>query len=169
MQEGIASFAPVWFIGGQIFAGASDAIWMRIPNALILFLLLGYLISVAQTPQELAGPAGSAALAVGLSILAGGLFLFARGWMGGGDVKLLAVNGLWLGPAATPAMLLLTALAGGLLTLVMLACRTLGPSRLEAPRTRAMHDPKAPVPYGIAIATAAIAVVLLQPRALLAG
>lgn len=161
------TLAPVWFIAGQGLAAASDMLRMRIPNGLILYLLLGVLITfVVSQPGWLHV---AAHVAVGLAIIAGGLVLFARGWMGGGDVKLLAVTGLWLGPAATPALLLLTALAGGILTLLMIAARALGANRLAGGRIAALRDPMDRVPYGIAIAAAAIAVVILRPEALLMG
>lgn len=167
MQDGILILVSVWFIGGQLFAAANDTLHMRIPNALILYLLGGFAVTVALSKPDWADFAASAA--VGIAILAGGMILFARGWMGGGDVKLLAVTGLWLGPAATPALLLLTALAGGLLTLALVLYRTLGGHRLVGGRIAALRDPMARVPYGIAIATAAIAVAFMRPGALLMG
>jgi prepilin peptidase CpaA len=167
MQDGILIFAAVWFVVGQGWAAASDAVRMRIPNALILYLLTGFALTVALSHPGWIDLA--AHVAVGLAILGGALILFARGWMGGGDVKLLAVTGLWLGPAAMPALLLLTALAGGLLTLVMIVARALGAHRLAGGRIAALRDPMDRVPYGIAIAAAAIAVVILRPEALLMG
>ena len=103
MHDSILILASAWFIAGQGWAAASDALRMRIPNALILYLLAGFAITAAQAQPGWVDLA--AHVAVGLAILGGGLVLFARGWMGGGDVKLLAVTGLWLGPAATPALL----------------------------------------------------------------
>ena len=167
MQDVILILAFAWFIAGQGWAAASDALRMRIPNALILYLLAGFAITAA-----LAQPSWidlAAHVLVGLTILSGGLVLFARGWMGGGDVKLLAVTGLWLGPTATPALLILTALAGGVLTLAMIVARALGAHRLAGGRIAALRDPLDRVPYGIAIAAAAIAVVILRPEALLPG
>jgi len=167
MQDGILTLASVWFIAGQGLAAASDALRMRIPNALILYLLAGFVITVAVSQPGWVDLV--AHLAVGLALLGGGVVLFARGWMGGGDVKLLAVTGLWLGPAAMPALLLLTALAGGVLTLAMIVARALGAHRLAGGRIAALRDPMDRVPYGIAIAAAAIAVVILRPEALLMG
>lgn len=167
MLDSIFLFAALWFIGGHLFAAASDAMTMRIPNMLILYLLAGFALSTALSPPGWVDLAAS--VAVGAAILAVGLILFARGWMGGGDVKLLAVTGLWLGPAATPALLILTALAGGVLTLALLACHALGTHRLAGGKVAAFQDPMGRVPYGIAIAAAAIAVVLLRPDALLTG
>lgn len=166
-KDGTVIFLSVWFISGQLFAAISDALHMRIPNTLILYFLVGFAITVGLIQPGWAELATHAA--VGAVIMAIGAILFARGWMGGGDVKLLAVTGLWLGPAATPALLLLTALAGGLLTLTMIACRALGAHRLAGGKIAALHDPMGRVPYGIAIAAAAIAVVILRPGALLMG
>ena len=168
MQHAIPIFAGLCFIGGQLFAAASDARWMRIPNLLILFLLAGYAVTATLTQPGWAVIAAHAG--VGAAILAGGLVLFARGWMGGGDVKLLAVSGLWLGPAAVPGFLVLTALAGGILTLALIAWRALARAhQLDGGPIAALRDPKGRVPYGIAIAAAAIAVAFLRPGALLTG
>jgi prepilin peptidase CpaA len=167
MQDGLLILSPAWFIVGQGIAAASDVARMRIPNVLVLSLLAGFAITVAVAQPGWLDLA--AHVSVGLAILGGGLLLFARGWMGGGDVKLLAVTGLWLGPAATPTLLILTALAGGVLTLAMIAARALGAQRLAGGKIAALSDPMDRVPYGIAIAAAAIAVVILRPDALLPG
>lgn len=161
------TLVSLWFIVGQLYAAASDAVTLRIPNALIVYLLAGYAATVALTAPGWTHLAASAA--VGLAVLAAGGLLFARGWMGGGDVKLLAVTALWLGPAATPALMLLTAIAGGVLTLMLVACRALGAHRLVGDRIAALHPPMDRVPYGIAISAAAIVVVFLRPGTLLPG
>lgn len=44
---------------------------------------------------------------------------FALGGLGGGDVKLLAALGAWIGPADTAWMALYTGIAGGVLALVV--------------------------------------------------
>lgn len=167
MQDVVLILLSVWFIGGQGVAAASDAMRLRIPNALILYLLGG--AGIAGVLSQPTWAVLAAHVAVGLAILAVGMLLFARGWMGGGDVKLLAVTGLWLGPAAVPGLLILTALAGGVLTLAMIVARTLGLHRHTGGRIAALRDPMDRVPYGIAIAAAAIATVILRPDALLIG
>lgn len=82
--------------------------------------------------------------------MAAGLFAlfaaaFAMGAMGGGDVKLIAALALWLRPDAVLAMLVIMSLAGGALTLVMLARHRL---------TKAEHQLE--IPYGVAIAVGGI-------------
>lgn len=84
---------------------------------------------------------------------AGAVFLlfaaaFAIGVMGGGDVKMIAALSLWLPVAAVAQLLVLTALAGGVLTLVMLARHKLA---------RAEHQLE--IPYGVAIAFAGICLI----------
>ncbi|HZU64624.1 MAG TPA: prepilin peptidase [Novosphingobium sp.] len=71
--------------------------------------------------------------------------MFARGYMGGGDVKLLAALALWIRPDRFLNLLVAMALAGGVLTLAMLIRHRLG-ARTE----------KLEVPYGIAISAAGL-------------
>jgi prepilin peptidase CpaA len=86
------------------------------------------------------------AVAAAVAIFALAAFAFARGWMGGGDVKLMAAVAFLLGAPAAPRFLLVMALIGGALAVVMLALR---------PRRPAGEPPS--VPYGVAIALGAIA------------
>jgi len=71
--------------------------------------------------------------------------LFALGWMGGGDVKMLGALGLWLPLGAFASMLVAMSLAGGAITLLLL---------LEARWRRS--GAAVEVPYGVAIAAAAL-------------
>lgn len=70
---------------------------------------------------------------------------FAIGQMGGGDVKLIGALSLWLAPMRLLDMLLVMAVAGGVLTLAFLVDR----------RVRRSTDP-VEVPYGVAIAIAGL-------------
>jgi prepilin peptidase CpaA len=84
---------------------------------------------------------------VGVQLAAGaGVFVllacaFYAGMMGGGDVKLAAALALWFSPASTLKFLLLMSLAGGVLTLGVIALHRL--KRREG---------KPEIPYGVAIA-----------------
>ena len=88
------------------------------------------------------------AIQVGLAIGALIVFsaLFAAGLMGGGDVKLIAALALWLPVGRFIEMILLVALAGGLLTLGLLAWH----------RWRRRPD-RPQIPYGLAIIAGAVA------------
>jgi len=70
--------------------------------------------------------------------------------MGGGDVKLAAALALWFSPQSTVKFLVVTSLAGGVLTLGVLA--------LHRARRR---EGRPEVPYGVAIAFGAL-VILTQ-------
>jgi len=56
-----------------------------------------------------------------------GFAMFARGWVGGGDAKLMAAAALWLGFEHLFAFLLWTAILGGGLALLLLAYRRMLP------------------------------------------
>jgi prepilin peptidase CpaA len=89
-------------------------------------------------------------------------FMFARGWIGGGDAKLAAATAIWLrfdhlGDYAFSASVL-----GALLTLAMLGLRKLPlPGFFSARQwgTRLL-DPATGIPYGVALASAGL---LLYP------
>jgi len=94
-----------------------DLRWHRIPNwVTVPACLTGILYHVWSD-----GLAGGLAfslkgLAAGLAIL---IIPFLMGGMGGGDVKLLAALGCWLGPAGVFSLFVYGALAGGGIALVM--------------------------------------------------
>lgn len=76
---------------------------------------------------------------------------FYAGMMGGGDVKLAAALALWFPPGLTIKFLVLMSIAGGVLTLALLAWH------------RAKHREGRPeIPYGVAIAFGGLAI-LAQP------
>jgi prepilin peptidase CpaA len=72
---------------------------------------------------------------------------FFAGMMGGGDVKLAAALALWFSPLATLRFLVFMSIAGGFLTLIVLVVHRV--------RSRAG---KPEVPYGVAIAIGALAI-----------
>lgn len=71
--------------------------------------------------------------------------VFAIGAMGGGDVKLLTAIALWLHPLSIVQLLVVMSIAGGLLTLMMVA----------AGKIRKAQTP-VKVPYGVAISFAGL-------------
>jgi prepilin peptidase CpaA len=89
------------------------------------------------------------------------------GWLGGGDVKLFAAAGAWLGPMKAVEGSLIAALVGAVLALLWMfrvrgfrnAVDTLGiattlPSVLTEPSTLA-NSPRS-LPYGVAMAVGAL-------------
>ncbi len=111
-------------------------------------------------------------------LIAAGVFVAAvlcwrRGWLGGGDVKLLAATALVVPPFQVGSLLLLTAQCGGVLAVIYLilsrivrvapAGQPRGALRrlLRAERWRICRG--APLPYGFAIAAGAITLLIKGP------
>lgn len=136
------------FVVPLLTASYTDITRYRIPNRLCLTMLALFPLAQLIAPQPVLWLPH---LATGLALLMLGILLFLPGLFGGGDVKLLAVCGIWLGPAATPAALVLTAFTGGLLSVLLLVLRA-----LELPGKAAILRKGGPVPYGLAIASAGI-------------
>ena len=77
------------------YAAASDLLTMRIANSVSLGLVAAFLVIalIAGMPaQEML-----LHLAVGAGLLVAGMVLFSLNLVGGGDAKLLAAAGLWIG------------------------------------------------------------------------
>jgi len=92
--------------------------------------------------------------------------MFAFGWIGGGDAKLMAAASLWLGLRGIAPFALYTALAGGALALLLVAMRSawLRPFADAGPAwTRRLATPGESAPYGVAIAVGALAAFAANP------
>ncbi len=83
-------------------------------------------------------------------VLGGGMLLFARGAMGGGDVKLLAASALWFDLSQGSKMLVAVAIAGGLETLAIMLLRSF-PWPDTVRRKVALLRRGEAIPYGVAI------------------
>ncbi|MEA3068462.1 MAG: prepilin peptidase CpaA [Sphingomonadales bacterium] len=129
-----------------VVAAAIDVRTFTISNRLNLTVALLaplYWLSISLTPW----PGMAIQLAAGgivFVLLAGA---FYAGMMGGGDVKLAAALALWFSPAGTVKFLVLMSIAGGVLTLGILAWH------------RARRGEGRPeIPYGVAIAFGGLAI-----------
>ncbi len=141
----------------MVVAALNDATSFTIPNRLSLILLAAFLPAALIMGR----PAGEIALDLGVGALAliTGMAMFAAGWIGGGDAKLFAVAGLWLGWPAVANFLVITALAGGGLALLLLNARSayVRNHLAGAPGWLArLTTPGGDVPYGVAIAVGAL-------------
>ena len=144
------------FPAAMAFAAATDLFTMTVPNRIAILLVAGFFVA--------APLAGLALGDIGLHVLAGAAALlvafgcFAMGWIGGGDAKLFAATVLWVGPELILAYSLTTALIGGALTLAIIFWRGMPLPVSFAGQTWIMrlHDAKAGVPYGIALAAAGL-------------
>jgi prepilin peptidase CpaA len=111
-----------------------------IPNLLPIMLVAVWPLYFAATAPSLYG--ALAAIGCAAAVFLGGAVLFARGYLGGGDVKLLSAATLFL---LMPFGTQIAACARGML----------GQPPIDTGRGLAM-----PVPYGVAIAGAALIVTL---------
>ena len=130
-----------------LWAAVCDVRVFEIPDSLTIILLVTAAGYGLVTPgfnwlSHIAAPALFFAI---------GLFVFARGWMGGGDIKLMTGIAAWTGLAQLLPQLLGTAIAGGLVTLVLLLARKAAVGRDPATTPRLFHG-DAPIPYAVAIA-----------------
>ena len=112
-------------------------------NAAVALLAPVYWLSVGLDPW----PGMAVQVGVAAAVFALFAVTFFIGMMGGGDVKLAAALALWFAPADTVKFLVLMSLAGGVLTLAILAWHRLKkrPGRPE-------------IPYGVAIAFGGLAI-----------
>jgi len=152
-------------LGGAV----SDIRSARIPNRLTYSALLAALsLRVA-----LLGLSGLKSGAVGMFV-AGGLFcvLFALGAMGGGDMKLMAAVGAWVGSTQVMTLILAAALAGGVLAIgriiftkmvgqtlrniMRLICYRLTSGLQPHPELNVQSLGSQRVPFGVAIAVGAL-------------
>ncbi len=92
-------------------------------------------------------PHAAIQLALGAGVFALLAAAFFAGMMGGGDVKLAAALALWFSPASTVKFLVLMSIAGGVLTLFVVALHKL--------RAR---EGRPEIPYGVAIAFGGLAI-----------
>ena len=112
-------------------------------NAAVALLAPLYWLSVGLDPW----PGMAIQLALGVGVFALFALAFATGMMGGGDVKLAAALALWFPPGATLKFLVLMSIAGGVLTVLVLAVHRL---------RRREGTPE--IPYGVAIAFGGLAI-----------
>jgi prepilin peptidase CpaA len=145
------------------FAAASDLLTMTIPNRVSLLLVAGFLLLA-----PFAGLTWPAVLAnhfaAGGLVLLVGIGMFAMGWLGGGDAKILAAAALWLGLDHLLPFLTQTAVFGGLLAVAILAYRRFPAAAMRLPDwALRLHKPGGGIPYGVAIGAAALAVYPATP------
>jgi len=140
------------------FAASSDLLTMTISNRLSLALAGGFFLLTLMTGMSL--PTIGMHLAAAAVVLVVTFICFSQGWIGGGDAKLAAATALWLGFDHLLDYAIYASLFGGALTLLILQFR-----RFPLPEMLArqkwivrLHETGGGVPYGIALAAAALVV-----------
>jgi prepilin peptidase CpaA len=145
------------FPAAMAFAAAMDLLTMTIPNriSLVLVALFIAIVPFSGLPaQEVA-----LHLAAGVTVLVLGIAMFAFGWVGGGDAKLLATGALWLGLPQLLPFLLLTGVIGTLLVLALVIYRNYPANALPIPDwALRLHRSETGMPYGIAIGASGLVV-----------
>jgi prepilin peptidase CpaA len=160
-------------IGAAVLLVASlhDIIARTVPNWTAVTLAL---LGLAQ--RAVAGGIAGGLLA-GFVVFALAAFCWRRGWLGGGDVKLLGAASLIVSPGHVPAFICAVALAGGVLALVyVIASRIVAARAPQSPVharfptmgmfRRAIRIERwrirrgGPLPYACAIAAGFVVVVL---------
>lgn len=86
-----------------------------------------------------------------VAVLFLGTLLFARGAMGGGDIKLLAASVLWFDLSGGWKLLVAIAIAGGVETLLIIVLRRFPWAEWVRQRVLLLR-PREGIPYGVAIA-----------------
>jgi prepilin peptidase CpaA len=146
------------FPAAMAFAGAMDLLTMTIPNRISIALVAAFLI---MAPVAGLGWSGILVhLAAGGLVLLAGIAMFAAGWMGGGDAKLLAAAALWLGFDLLLPYFAQVAVLGGVLAVSLLAFRAASfiPFATLPPWAERLRERSCGIPYGIAIGGAALLV-----------
>lgn len=146
----IADFAALVAAGCVVAAAIADIRRFEIPDGFSIMVLAAATMYGIATP----GFDWLAHLTAPLIMFGVGLLAFARGWMGGGDVKLLIAIAAWTGLAGLPVQLLGVAMAGGALAVVvLLGRRGFAFSGRTLETTPKVFQPGAPLPYAVAIAS----------------
>ena len=142
LTAGIVTWAAISDLRGNIIPNSA--------NVALFVLWTGWVVSGAQVQVGYSIGIGAATFLVGA-------ILFHFNQMGGGDVKMLTVLGIWAGPAEVVPFLLQVAVFGGMLTMVWIAY-----GRFAAPALGRVVsiESKRVVPYGVAIAAGAYLLLL---------
>ena len=157
------------FLGLVSVGAVTDVRSRRIPNSVSLAVVAAYGVFAL-----IGGADWRGGLLAGVLVFVVGFALFARGLVGGGDVKLLAAASLWAGTDLVLPMIAVIALAGGALS-VFIWVRAGGVDRLRARLygIPATATERLYAPYALAILAGAVYVAgsrvdaLLGPRAFL--
>lgn len=164
MAELAANIALLAFAFLMLIAAWTDMAKFTIPNWIPGAMIALWLLTA---PFLGLGWSGAGLSLVTFAVVLGlGIALWAPGWLGGGDVKLIAAGALWFGWPDVLAFILCAAAAGGVLALVLIALRRISPAlpvSAEVLGKTALAQ-GAPAPYAVAIAAGAL---LVLPRSAL--
>jgi prepilin peptidase CpaA len=143
--------------GALLFAGWSDLRRYIIPNRAPAAIALAYLLAIpgVSWPMWLGG------LATALATLGVGSFLFARQWVGGGDVKLASAIVLWAGPTLLADFVMMVSVSAAALAGIMIALPRSGAAaagQLHSGTLAARLNQ--PMPFGVPLAVGGLWIVV---------
>jgi prepilin peptidase CpaA len=140
----------------MVFAAIGDLFTYRIPNWLCLTIVALFFPAAFMAGLPLATIGWH--LLAGFGALALGFGVFAIGWFGGGDAKLLGAATLWFGWPDSMRFAVYAVLAGGVLALVVAAWSALQVDHEVRGWTwfKKAFALKPNVPYGVALAAGAL-------------
>ena len=152
----LETFIVLLFPLALAYAAVRDLTSYIIPNWLSLAILADFVVGAAVSSLEMSAMGWH--LSAGLAVLIVGILLYARGILGGGDVKLLAACAVWVGWSGLLRFGLLVAVSGGLLALVIIGLRrvALSASLRDAVWVRRLGSAERGVPYAVAIGVGGI-------------
>jgi prepilin peptidase CpaA len=155
----LVAIVPALLIAAAFFDMTTYTIPNLLPGALIVLFPM-FMLTLAASGHPMGWDAIGLHLLAGLVGLLLGMGMFAVGWVGGGDAKLFAAALLWLGWEALYEYVVLAMLLGGVLTIALIAIRRVPLPLMLAklPWFARLADEKAGVPYGVALAMAALQV-----------
>jgi len=143
------------FAATMLAAAYNDATTMKIPNWISLALIAGFFIVQPFVFQgwEVFGTH----LLVGSVFFLAGFAMFAFGWLGGGDAKLMAATALWWQWSDVFLYISYTTLIGAALGIILIFSKKIFLLRmltLQIPL--AMFKEEKNMPYGLALAAGAL-------------
>jgi prepilin peptidase CpaA len=152
LSQPIPGTGLIIFFGLLSYAAVSDLLTMRIPNWLNAAIATTWLVYALLLPLDWTEIGYRVVWALGVFMVAA--CMFYRGWMGGGDVKMIPAVMLWIPHAHYYELLAVVSMFGGMLAISVLMLRafampvfTVGWVWLER-----IHSMQKKIPYGIAIA-----------------
>jgi prepilin peptidase CpaA len=148
--------------GLLVAAAVNDFFHYRIPNKICAGILVSFPLFVLTSPHSIDWKQN---ILIFVLILAAGFVMFLGHLAGAGDIKLLAVTGLWAGAHHLGTFLIGTALAGGVVAGAMAVATYLRNRSATERNQPPVAISKVPIPYGMAIAAGGLNVLfrLAQP------
>lgn len=153
----VSQMSLLLFCAVLVLAAFEDVADYRIPNSLVIASLALYPLFYLTAETQ---PSLWMSLVMAVVFFLVGTALFAAGILGGGDVKLIAVTALWVGPSGLVYFVLGMTLCGGLMGLFMMSPMRIGSAYVCGQiGFYSAHEKlmKNELPYGVAICVGGLA------------